>query len=74
VGLALLYSDSVSFAYVNADRTHVGPAVVIPHTYNNSGSYRYDYISVSNFSGSFAVSLWSCGEHMTRVAASNCQQ
>jgi hypothetical protein len=69
VGLALLYSDGVAFAYVNADGlTHVGPASVMAHTYNGS-----DRINISNFAGSFAVSLYAAGEHRTHVAASSCQ-
>jgi hypothetical protein len=69
VGLALLYSDGVAFAYVNADGlTHVGPASVMAHTYNGS-----DRINISNFAGSFAVSLYAAGEHRTYVAASSCQ-
>ena len=70
VGLAILYGDGVAFAYVNADGlTHVGPASVMAHTYDSGG----DYLNISNFAGSFAVSLYSHGEHKTRVAASSCQ-
>ena len=69
VGLAILYNDGVAFAYVNADGlTHVGPASVMAHAYGNG-----DTINISNFAGSFAVSLYSAGEHKTRVAASSCQ-
>ena len=49
--------------------THVGPASVMAHTYDSGG----DYLNISNFAGSFAVSLYSHGEHKTRVAASSCQ-
>jgi hypothetical protein len=69
VGLAIMYSDNVSFAYVNADRTHVGPATVLAHAADTSN----DYINISNSAGSFAVSLWSNAEHMTYVAATTCQ-
>jgi hypothetical protein len=69
VGLALLYDDGVAFAYVNADGlTHVGPASVMAHS--RAGG---DRINISNFAGSFAVSLYSVSEHKTRVAASACQ-
>lgn len=72
VGLAILYNDGVAFAYVNADGLgHVGPASVIAHTYVG-GNYG-DYLNISNFAGSFAVSLFSKAEHMTRVVASSCQ-
>jgi hypothetical protein len=72
VGLAILYNDGVAFAYVNADGlTHVGPASVIAHTY--VGGSQSDYLNISNFSGSFAVSLFSKTEQMTRVVASSCQ-
>ncbi|HEX7597067.1 MAG TPA: hypothetical protein VF518_02570, partial [Polyangia bacterium] len=66
VGLALLYDDGVAFAYVNADGvTHMGPSSVIAHA-RDAG----DLINISNFDGSFAVSLWSAKEQMVRVAAS----
>jgi hypothetical protein len=69
VGLALLYNDGVAFAYVNADgQTHVGPASIMAHT--RAGG---DRINISNFAGSFAVSLYSANEQKTRVAASACQ-
>ena len=69
VGLAILYNDGVAFAYVNADGlTHVGPASMMAHAYANG-----DYLNISNFAGSFALSLYSSGEHKTRVAASSCQ-
>jgi hypothetical protein len=67
VGLALLYDDGVAFAYVNEDgQTHVGPGSVISHTRNAS-----DLINLSNFGGSFAISLWSAVDKTTSVAISS---
>lgn len=68
VGLALLYQDGVAFAYVNTDGlTHVGPASVLAHTYGSG-----DYVNISNFGGSFGVSLYSAADHSTQMAASGC--
>jgi hypothetical protein len=69
VGLAILYSDGVAFAYVNPDGvSHVGPASIIAHSYVAG-----DYLNISNVGGSFAVSLFSKTDHMTQVVASSCQ-
>jgi hypothetical protein len=68
VGLAISYGNKVSFAYVNADHTHVDPAQVFAHTWADA-----DFISISNSAGSFAVSLWSNAEHRTRVAVTTCK-
>jgi len=68
VGAALLYSNSLSFIYVNADGvTHVAVSV-IPHTYADG-----DESNITNFGGSFGVSLYSAASHSTQVAASGCQ-
>ena len=68
VGLALLYDDSVAFAYVSADGlTHVGPGTVISHS--RAGG---DYINITNFAGSFGVSLYSGAAHSTQMAATGC--
>ena len=73
VGLAILYSDGLAFAYVNADGlTRVGPASVISHAYGSTTTTS-DYINISNFAGSFALSLYSINEQKTRVVASSCQ-
>jgi hypothetical protein len=76
VGLALLYSNGVSFAYVNADGIgHQGPNQVIAHAYNNPVGYAVaDFISLTNFKGSFVVSLYDATNHSTKVAASGCTQ
>jgi hypothetical protein len=68
VGLALFYDDGVAFAYVNADGlTHVGPGTAIPHSYSTG-----DYINITNFAGSFGVSLYSAAAHSTQMAATGC--
>lgn len=67
VGLVLLYDDGVAFAYVYEDgKNHVGPGSVWSHSRNTS-----DIINVSNFGGSFAISLWSATDKMTSVAISS---
>jgi hypothetical protein len=69
VGVALLYPNGLSFAYVNADGlTHVGPTSVIAHTYAV-----YDEINITNFKGSFGLSLYSAASQSTQMAASGCQ-
>jgi hypothetical protein len=69
VGLAILYNGKVSFAYVNPDHSHVNPATVVAHSYGGG-----DYVNISNFAGSFAVSLWNSAEHKVQVAATTCPQ
>jgi hypothetical protein len=69
VGVALLYPNALSFAYVKADgKTHVGPSSIIPHTYAAG-----DQINITNFGGSFGLSLYSTASHSTQMAASGCQ-
>jgi hypothetical protein len=69
VGAAMLYPDGLSFSYVNADgTTHVGPSSVIAHTYAAG-----DVFNISNFRGSFAVSLYSTATQSTQMAASGCR-
>jgi hypothetical protein len=68
VGAAMLYPDGLSFSYVDADgATHVGPSSVIAHTYAPG-----DVFNISNFRGSFVVSLYSAATQSTQVAASGC--
>jgi hypothetical protein len=69
VGLAIAYNGKVSFAYVNPDHSHVNPATVVAHSWGGG-----DYGNISNFAGSFAVSLWSNAEQMVYVAATTCPQ
>jgi hypothetical protein len=69
VGVALLYPNGLSFAYVSSDGvTHVGPTSVIAHTYA-----AYDQINITNFKGSFGLSLYSAASRSTQMAASGCQ-
>jgi hypothetical protein len=69
IGAALLYPNGLSFAYVNADgATHVGPLSVISHTYAVG-----DQFNITNFGGSFGVSLYSAASQSTQMAASGCQ-
>jgi len=68
VGVAILFSDGVAFAYVNADGlTHVGPTDLFAHTLANP-----DYINITNYGGSFGVSLYTSATHATQMAASGC--
>ena len=69
VGVALLFPTGLSFAYVDADGlTHTGPLSVIPQTYKAG-----DQVNITNFGGSFGVSLYSAASHSTQMAASGCQ-
>jgi hypothetical protein len=68
VGLALVYSEGVDFAYVSSDGiTHLGPGSVISHSRVGG-----DYINITNFAGSFGVSLYSTAAHSTQMAATGC--
>jgi hypothetical protein len=67
-GVALLYGNGASFAYVSADGTvRQGPAQVFAHTYSGG-----DEVSLTSFNGSFVISLYSANVHSTQVAASGC--
>jgi len=69
VGVAILYANGLSFAYIKADGvTHVGPLSVIPST---DGAY--EEINITNFGGSFGLSLYSGASQSTQMAASGCQ-
>ena len=69
VGAVLLYTDGAHFIYVNADGiTHVGPTTVISHAFVDG-----DEVAITEFGGSFGISLYSSAEHLTRMAASGCQ-
>jgi hypothetical protein len=68
-GAAIQYNWGIDFVYVHADGvTHQGPTQVFAHQ-NASG----DLVSMTNFAGSFVVSLYSELEHRTVVAATGCQ-
>jgi hypothetical protein len=70
VGAALLYPSQVAFAYVNANGqgplAHFNP--VLPHTYATG-----DFMTISNYRGLFAVSLYDSTKHSTQAIASGCQ-
>ncbi len=69
VGVALLYLNGVSFAYVNPDGSvKLQPNRVFAHTYVVSDEY-----SVGVFGGSFALALYDSVAHSTQIAASGCQ-
>jgi hypothetical protein len=71
-GVALLYSDGVSFAYINADGvTHSNPQPVLSplHPYQI-----FDLDHISQFGGSFVVSDYASAENRTYIAASGCSQ
>jgi hypothetical protein len=68
VGLVLHYSDRISFAYVGADGTsHVAPASVIAKSAGTG-----DIVNISNFGGSFGLSLYDAATHFTQMAVSSC--
>jgi hypothetical protein len=68
VGVALLYTNGVSFAYIDADgATHFGPSSILAHTYAAG-----DQVNMTNFGGSFGLSLYSAATQSTQIAASGC--
>jgi len=55
---------------VNADGAgHQGPNSVFAHTYASG-----DYTSMTNYAGSFVVSLYIAANHQTQIAASGCSR
>jgi hypothetical protein len=71
-GFAALYPDgSVSFLYFSGDGSmHGNPQTVLQQT-GTAGDG--DEAHITSFAGKFAVSLYSSGEHLTRVITSSCQ-
>jgi hypothetical protein len=71
-GFAVLYPDgSVTFLYFNPDgSTHSSPQIAMEQP--NLAS-RGDEVKLTNFGGTFAVSLYSSAEHLTRMVASICK-
>jgi hypothetical protein len=71
-GFAVLYPDgSVSFLYFNPDgSTHSSPQIAMEQP--NLASLG-DEVKLTNFGGTFAVSLYSSAEHLTRMVASICK-
>jgi len=69
VGVALFYTDGVSFAYMNADGTiRLQPSRVFSHNEVAGDEY-----SVSTLGGSFAVSLYDSVAHSAQIGASGCR-
>ncbi len=70
VGVALLFSNGASFAYVNADGVgHVGPNSVISSSVGSG-----DIVSMTTLDGSYVVSLYTAANHSTQLVASSCPQ
>jgi len=68
VGLALLYSDGVSFAYMGVNGAILKPPFqVLTSTYGQG-----DTINIANFGGSFGVAQYSFANHFTQMAVSIC--
>lgn len=68
VGVALLFFNQVSFAYVSSDgATHLGPGKVFSHSYAAGDQY-----DITVFGGSFGVSLYDSVAHSNQMAASGC--
>ncbi|HVU50485.1 MAG TPA: hypothetical protein VHL80_07345 [Polyangia bacterium] len=70
-GFALLGADGkASFVYFMSDGTrHLGPAQVVQEL---GAATINDEVSLMNLSGSYALSLYSRAEHLTRMAVSGC--
>jgi hypothetical protein len=68
----VLYLDgSVSFLYFGGDgSTRTSPQAVLQQANAASGG---DEVNLTNYGGTFAVSLYSSAEHLTRMVASSCQ-
>jgi len=70
-GFAILYPNgSVSFLYFGEDGSPRGQEQTVLYELKIAGG---DEVQVTNFGGTFAVSLYSGGEHLTRVVAMTCQ-
>jgi hypothetical protein len=70
-GFAVLYDGSVSFLYFGEDGSPRGSPQTVLYQMNRTSVG--DQVQVTNFGGTFAVSLYSTIEHLTRVVASTCQ-
>ena len=67
VGTVLLEANGASFLYVTADGTkHLAPSTVI----SAAGGTQ---VAITNYHGSFGVSLYQAGTHGTQMVASGCQ-
>jgi hypothetical protein len=71
-GFAVLYPNgSVTFLYFGADGSPRGSPQTVLYQTNPTGDG--DEVQVTNFGGTFAVSLYSTIEHLTRMVAPTCQ-
>ena len=71
-GFAVLYPNgSVSFLYFGADGSPRGNPQTVLYQANPTGDG--DEVQVTNFGGTFAVSLYSYATHSTQVVATTCQ-
>ncbi len=70
VGIGLVYQSEVEFAYVAADGSLAAPAgQVFSYAMGTEGTFY-----VSNFGGSFVVSLYDTSTHTTQAAVSGCSE
>jgi hypothetical protein len=71
-GFAVLYPDgSVNFIYFGGNGVlGASPQSVLQQA---STAAAGDEVQMTNYGGNFAVSLYSSGEHLTRMVASSCQ-
>jgi hypothetical protein len=71
-GFAVLYPDgSVNFIYFGGNGAlGASPQSVLQQSNTTTVG---DEVQMTNFGGSFAVSLYSSAEHLTRMVASSCQ-
>jgi hypothetical protein len=69
-GFAILYPSGVSFLYFGEDGSPRGQEQTVLYEAKVTGG---EEVQVTNFGGTFTVSLYSDGEHLTRVVASTCQ-
>jgi hypothetical protein len=71
-GFGVLYPNgSVSFLYFGADGSPRGNPQTVLYQANPTGDG--DEVQVTNFGGTFAVSLYSTIKHSTQVVATTCQ-
>jgi hypothetical protein len=71
-GFAVLYPDgSVTFLYFGENGAPRGTPQTVLYQTNAAG--QQDEVQVTNFGGTFAVSLYSSAEHLTRLVATTCR-
>jgi hypothetical protein len=68
----VLYPDgSVTFLYFGENGAPRGTPQTVLFQTNATG--RQDEVQVTNFGGTFAASLYSSAEHLTRLVATTCR-